>query len=93
MYVVKAAKTMFIWKICTFNVDEIDTKVAKFCKYQKEKENFDLLNWLKWCFLLIANHFFRNISFSQNDFLGLISYWTIKLCKVKTEILPNKTKT
>jgi len=28
MYVVKAAETMFVRKICVFNVDEIDTRVV-----------------------------------------------------------------
>ncbi len=29
MYVVKAAKTTFVQKICTFNVDEIDTRSSQ----------------------------------------------------------------
>ncbi len=28
MYVVKAAETTFVQKICTFNVDEIDNRVG-----------------------------------------------------------------
>jgi len=30
MYVVKAAETMFVRKICTFNVDEIDTRLTPY---------------------------------------------------------------
>jgi len=29
MYIVKAAKMTFVRKICAFNIDEIDTSVAR----------------------------------------------------------------
>jgi len=41
MYVEKAAKTMFVQRICTFNVDEIDTweRESEFeRKLKKERE-------------------------------------------------------
>jgi len=37
MCVVKAAETMFAWKICMFNVDEIDTYYFLESLFHKEK--------------------------------------------------------
>jgi len=67
MYVVKAAKTTFVRKICTFNVDEIDTirgtpiSLLYVKKTHKRDGTFYILFLLPWT--VVQFDFFLQISY------------------------------
>ncbi len=74
MYVAKAAKTTFVRKICTFNIDEIDNRchLNSICfekfDFDATGKNHDLEQW-------IPTGVPRNTGVPWNGSMGSAKYW------------------